>query len=714
MKKFYRLFLMAGFFLFIFSGCEDDRFKPPPSKKKPVRGEYFRKLQAPPPVKSSSGGKSPRTKGKDFSITILKNYGHSGPITSIISLAGGRWLITASLDRTVIAWRMPEGKVSKAWYLSSRRVRRLRPSPDGRRFLVLTDDGKFSLWSPEKGPVTHYSSDSPVADAHFSPLGFKIWALTEKGKLLEFSLSAEGGTSPLFTCPSGGGRRLVPMGGEELLVLCGDNRLYRISRKGRELSAELPIKARELFYLEGKKVALISGDTGKLCRLRIGSGEKNPLCRRGHLRAITGIAVLSDTSEFFTASLDTRVARWKLSELRLKEIFKLQGPRYTALGAVSDELLAVGTEEGEILLLNGKGKVKTRLRSVPTRGRILSFAPQTPYLVSSSGRGKLLIWDLHRMVGKFKFHVHPFPVLFADFAADRNHFLSVDQVNAAFWDLRESRLIAVVYPPKKGRITAATEGRDWTRVFFGTARAGVYLWTIAGPQMIYRDIKPQCVTAVALNGRINRAAAGTCSGELFLYDFLNYRFLKKVKLTATPIEKILLLDQNSGVILVGEGLYFVSLPGLEVRSKIIGRFGALYRDGDRFLLAKGGELFQLRRPYRKLEPLVRACDTGLRAVSRHPGKGLLATFCDDGIIKIWRELGSSFRVVSMLFPFPDGNWAVISPEGGFATSLREQSFLSIGVFGKFYTDFSKLLPLLGSPSSLLPPPPKLEKSPRTE
>jgi WD40 repeat protein len=77
--------------------------------------------------------------------------GHAGRIESIAFSPGGRYLLTASLDRSAKLWDLNRGEESRTFSAHRATVRRAVFTPNGTRVFTLGDDNAIWIWDVQTG-----------------------------------------------------------------------------------------------------------------------------------------------------------------------------------------------------------------------------------------------------------------------------------------------------------------------------------------------------------------------------------------------------------------------------------------------------------------------------------------------------------------------------------------------------------------------------------
>ena len=412
-----------------------------------------------------------------------------------------------------------------------------------------------------------------------------------------------------------------------------------------------------------------------------------------HVRAITHLSFSPNGKNTAVSSLDHHGSIWNISPKKIELKHRLpHNSAVTTLHYVPGEKvrLLTGDERGGLSLWTDLGELIFRKSEALAKGRTLSFAPHKLLLITDAEKGALALWDLKKLQRTFSPKIHLYPLLQTSISTDGNHMISVDAKNVVFWDFRARHAIAVVGPPKKGWITAATLGKDWTQVFFGCAQKGVRLWTIVGPRRLFRRSEPRCVTAVAHHAKTTRGVAVNCEGMLHLYDFRRYRLMKKVKLFSESIYRVYFSPKGDRILtLTQKGVSLWSVPKLKKLAELSLRYPILTAafSPRSALIALGSadrSIYLWNPADKKVGIGFEGCRTPVRNIQFAPNRSLLAATCYDGSLQLWEE--KTKKLIATFMALPDKDWISYSPSLFYTGSVG--AFLKL-----FFRSGNKKFPL---------------------
>lgn len=280
--------------------------------------------------------------------------------TGFFSLAfspDGKWLATGSFE-TIKLWEFPSGKLAGAWGLQSGlvpgSVRALAFSPDGRHLASASDDGQIKVWEMPKGNLlTQYQSTHPFS-VTFGPEGRLAFQGEGSIAVLKNPMGdveanfGRHGDEPYSLAFSPDGKRLA----------AGYFKSIRIWEK----PAEDP--ALSLHGLSGGASSLAFSRDGKWLGAGLDDnavlvwampGGKQAYTLSGHGENVTTVAFSPDGSLFASGSEDNTVRIWTVSSGELSSCLSdtTSAARAASGKADSTRTACPPIEEAELFLVDG-------------------------------------------------------------------------------------------------------------------------------------------------------------------------------------------------------------------------------------------------------------------------------------------------------------------------------------------------------------------------
>jgi WD40 repeat protein len=369
--------------------------------------------------------------------------GHEGTVTSASFSPDGRWIVTASVDRTARLWEAASGAGLRVLRGHVRSVTSASFSPDGRWIVTASADGTAQLWEAASGAALSIlrGHERAVTSASFSPDG--RWIVT----------ASDDGTARLWEAASGA----------ELRVL-----------RGHE--SELTSAS---FSPDGRWIVTASaGDTARLWEAASGA-ELRVL--RGHEGTVTSASFSPDGRWIVTASDDGTARLWEAASGAELRVLRGHESELTSASFSPDgRWIVTASRDGTARLREAASGAELRVLRGHNIGVLsASFSHDGRWIVTASRDGTARLWEAASGAELRVLRRHWWPIASASFSPDGRLIVTASVDRTARLSEAASGAELRVLRGHEREVTGASFSPDGRWIVTGSLDRTARLWEAA-------------------------------------------------------------------------------------------------------------------------------------------------------------------------------------------------------------------------------------------
>ncbi len=377
--------------------------------------------------------------------------GHELGVRAVAVTADGRWVISASEDRTLKLWDLEHGALLRTLAGHRGPVRAVAVTPDGKRAVSASYDRTLKLWDLERGSEIRTLSghtDHVLAVA-ITPDGrhavsashdrtLKLWDLDSGAEIRTLSGHSD---SLLAVAVTPDGRRAVSASYDRTLKLWDlDSGAEILTMAGHGASV-----SSVAVTPDGKRA--VSSSTDRTLKLWDLDSGAEILTMSGHGASVLAVTVTPDGRRAVSASEDQTLRLWDLA--RGQEIGMLSGHASLVWGVAvtPDGSCAISAAEDRTLKLWGLEEARqTRTLTGHSAGvSAVAVTPDGTRAISAAEDRTLKLWDLERGTEILTLTGHAAKVLGVAVTPDGRHAVSASQDRLLkLWDLDQGTELATL------------------------------------------------------------------------------------------------------------------------------------------------------------------------------------------------------------------------------------------------------------------------------
>lgn len=458
--------------------------------------------------------------------------GHDDSVTACAVTADGRRVISASGDRTLRVWDLETGRTLSTLKGHTGWVSACAVTADGRRAVSASGDRTLRVWDLESGRtvVTLLGHDGWVTACAMTADGrrvvsasndgtLRIWDV-ERGEELATLKGHAGSVNACALTPDG--RYVVSASGDQTLrVWSLDSGRAMTTLKGHIDSVRACTVT-----ADGRRVVSASSDRA----LKVWDLESGRVVStlRGHTDAVSSCAVPADSARVVSASLDQTLRVWDLTIDSADDTLDGHAGPVTACAISPDGRRAVSASRNHTLKLWDVHTGRTLATWQGHRDTVIAciVTPNGRHLFSASSDGTLEVWDLDAGQLLATLRAHGAPVLACAATADGERLISGStDATLRVWDFKSGRGLATLQG-HDGWVRACAVTADGRRLVSASSDRTVKIWDLERGNLL-RTLEghTHAVLACAVTPDGRRAVSGASDGTLKVWDLDDGRVL---------------------------------------------------------------------------------------------------------------------------------------------------------------------------------------------
>ena len=468
--------------------------------------------------------------------------GHQITPSDLAFSVDGRWLASASRDRTVRLWNTGTGEGTVV--ARNTTITELAFTPDGRQLAGAGLDGHLWLWDLDLGGAEPTATlaqrrrdeGGALSTLAVDPDGRWLATGTEEGLVRLWSLTALravgpdkdlGLMRPIESDLSGVTSLTFAEGGELLAIATADGRVRVASTTRMVQGLPMPFianrslpgaSASDSLFLPDGRLVLACTD-GVLRVLRLADADLSSV--HGHGGPVTSLALAADGSRLLSGSSDSTLRLWSCYALLPKTLFTGHKENIRDVAFSPDGgSLATASDDGTAWIWEAaSGEVTHILRGHDTYVRCLAYSPDGEWLATGSGDRTVRLWDAETGDLFTIWEGHGKWIADLAFSPDSRYLATASgDGTCRVWDVEEERCLTV-FEQHGGWVHCVAWNEAGTLLLSGGTEGRVLEWDpFTGQVEAEYQIGGESVTRVAWGPDGHRFTAGCMDGHVRVVD----------------------------------------------------------------------------------------------------------------------------------------------------------------------------------------------------
>jgi WD40 repeat protein len=618
-------------------------------------------------IGSASSDKTVRLWEADTGKLIRVLEGHFDNVTTLAFSPNSIILASGSLDRTVKLWDVNNGKLIRNLQGHDDDINAVVFSPDGKTLATASQDRTINLWDINNGELIHTIEGNSI--------GVRAIAFTPDGKQIAAGFNDK--SIKIFDAHEGN------------LLSAFDGH-----------TAEIRSVA---FSLDGKK--LVSASMDKTAKIWDVESGKVTQTLKGHSSGVMSATFTSDGNAIITGSQDKTVKVWNAVTGKLiRTLDDAQFPVTSVALKNDNDTVAFSSYKNIFLYSVISGKIIRTLESRSYEVNAVAISKDGKILASTASKN-IKLWDIYngRLIRTIDAHTSEVSGL--AFSSDGTVLASASwDKTIKLWDKNNGKLIRTL-KGHNSEVRCLAFSPDGKLIVSGSEDKTLRLWDVnSGKMMRTLEGHHSLTSTVAFSPDGHTVASGSADTDARIWDINSGKTIHILKGHEAHIHSVA-FSPDGKMLVTGSADKSFRLWNPET-GEAIRTFSSSYDvlavtfNPDGKTIATGG-----------FEKAIKIWDanTGklLRTLTGHSspvsslvfnaeGRTLISGSWDTTARVWWAEYG---KLVTSFLAFKDGNWIAFTPEGYYEGSGQSGSYINWRVGSRIF-DFDQLFDRFYKPEAV--------------
>jgi WD40 repeat protein len=608
------------------------------------------------------GGEDNKARVYGIDGRVIEFFAHEGPVHAVAFHGDGKWVFTASADKTVRMW-----PVSLVW--QARHAGPVRQAVFNGRFdrvVSCSDDKTVKVWNADDGKLVKSieAHDGPVTGIAVNADATRLVSCGADKTVKIFTLAAKEEKPVVITLPAAASAVALSPNGQRVAAAVSGEKTSQVhvfdAANGKELLAydERAGAISSLSFLADNRT-LVSAGADKVIRM----SDMNVLASfDAHAGGVAGVAFHGNGTQVLSGGADKTVKLWEIVNkpegTATGQLVKTFGPLPEAVRAVAFNRAhsQIGAAAGKkaIVWNLGDGKEVRKLEH-PAEVADLSFSPDGTRLTTGAADNEVRVWEL-ATGQELQAFLHSEAVRAVAYHPGNNALLfsgSADKT-IALHTMTVSRVLSVAPRGADATPLAVAVTANGSHVVTAGSDAKIKLWN-AGNGANERTLEGgKGVSSLAVSKNNVLLAAGCADRIVRVFSLNDGKLLAEIKtpgvirdLAFTPNNQTLAAactpEEGAGVLQTWNVVYNPGQPVSAEFGKPVQTYDGAGAVGS-IVFDNAGGAFYSGSADKPIQAWKLAADTPLKnfghpnivnAVAFNPAGTQLATGCHDGRVRIF-------------------------------------------------------------------------------